>query len=105
MRTINSSAPPRPTPLQKKFEEKVVKKTTGTIYDPLWYFLFIFIFFFVFWLRTEIIKIRDAYWAVPGVTIYEMKSFSWLWISAVTIFATMVTLVLKLKFNHFRSRA
>jgi hypothetical protein len=92
MHTPNSSAPLPPATHRKKFEEKVVKKTTGTIYDPLWYFLFIFVCFFVIWLRTEIIKIRDAYWAVPGVTIYEMKSFGWLWISAATVIATMVTL-------------
>jgi hypothetical protein len=92
MHPPNSSIPLPPGAQRKKFVEKVVKKTTGTIYDPLWYFLFIFVCFFVIWLRTEIIKIRDAYWTVPGVTIVHMKSFSWLWISAVTVIATMVTL-------------
>jgi hypothetical protein len=92
MHTPNSSIPLPPGAQRKKFVEKVVKKTTGTIYDPLWYFLFIFVGFFIIWLRTEIIKIRDAYWTVPGVTILHMKSFSWLWISAATVIATMVTL-------------
>merc|ERR1711935_23961 len=80
MHSTHSPAPKRQVPPEnKKFKEIVVTKTQGTVYDPLWYFLFIFVAFFIVWLRTEIVKIRDAYWKVPGVSEVEMKSFNDLW--------------------------
>ena len=80
MHSTHSPAPKQPAPSeQKKFKEIVVTKTQGTVYDPLWYFLFIFVAFFIVWLRTEIVKIREAYWNIPGVTYDHMNRFSDLW--------------------------
>jgi heme/copper-type cytochrome/quinol oxidase subunit 2 len=80
MHSTHSPAPKHAIPGEKKkFKEVVVTKTQGTVYDPLWYFLFIFVVFFIVWLRTEIVKIREAYWNVPGVTYEHMNRFSDIW--------------------------
>ena len=95
-----STTDPESKEAENKSAPEIVRKAHGTTYDPLWYFLAIFVFFFMFWLRSELLVIRNAYFtAIPGLTLDEMKRFEWLWVAVAACIMTTV-MILKL-INHF----